>query len=117
MFVTRRQLLRSLGAAGGAGVMFEAMRALGFAGTAEAADYQAPKRSDFGTTGRVAPRVVILGAGIAGLATADELGKAGSSSPPTVPRSHRASGCSPHPATRPAIRAWSSPTQRAPRGC
>lgn len=75
--VTRRQLLRSLGVAGGAGVMFEAMRALGFAGTAEAADYQAPKRSDFSTTGRVAPRVVILGAGIAGLATAYELGKAG----------------------------------------
>ncbi|WP_346056640.1 FAD-dependent oxidoreductase, partial [Amycolatopsis dongchuanensis] len=70
--ITRRDLLKSIGIAGGAGVMFESMQALGLTAPAiAAADYQAPARGG----GRT--KVVILGAGIAGLATAYELGKAG----------------------------------------
>jgi monoamine oxidase len=56
------------------------MGALGLAPTAEAAARTAftpPQPSDFTLTGRAAKKVVVLGAGIAGLATAYELGKAG----------------------------------------
>jgi monoamine oxidase len=77
--VTRRTLLRSLGAAGGAGVMFESMRALGLVASPEALatpDYRAPAPGDL-TEGKRGRRVVILGAGMAGLVTAYELGKAG----------------------------------------
>ncbi len=70
--ITRRALLKSIGIAGGAGMMFESMQALGLTAPAiAAADYQAPARGGGHT------KVVILGAGIAGLATAYELGKAG----------------------------------------
>ena len=78
--VTRRTLLRSIGLAGGAGVMFESMRALGLVASPEALavpDYQPPRAGDLTATGRQGKKVVILGAGIAGLATAYELGKAG----------------------------------------
>jgi monoamine oxidase len=77
--VTRRGFLRSVGTSGGAGAMFATMGALGLAPTAEAATpaFTAPRRSDFTLTGRSAKRVVVLGGGVAGLATAYELGKAG----------------------------------------
>jgi monoamine oxidase len=77
--ISRRSFLRAVGAAGGAGLLFETMGALGLAPTAAAADeeYQPPRRSDFALTGRTSKKVVILGAGIAGLTTAYELGKAG----------------------------------------
>ncbi|TWE14135.1 monoamine oxidase [Prauserella muralis] len=77
--MTRRTLLRSIGVAGGAGVMFESMRALGLVASPEALavpDYRAPRPGDL-AAGKRGKRVVILGAGIAGLATAYELGKAG----------------------------------------
>lgn len=60
--------------------MFATMGALGLAPTAAAAApaYQAPRHSDFHLTGRGRrASVVILGGGVAGLATAYELGKAG----------------------------------------
>ncbi len=77
--VTRRGFLRSVGISGGAGAMFATMGALGLAPTAEAAApaFIAPRRSDFTLTGRSAKKVVVLGGGVAGLATAYELGKAG----------------------------------------
>ena len=77
--VSRRRFLQSVGVSGGAGALFATMGALGLApaAAAPAPPFQAPRRSDFTLTGRVARRVVILGGGIAGLATAYELGKAG----------------------------------------
>ncbi|MEW9532665.1 flavin monoamine oxidase family protein [Microbispora sp. NPDC049125] len=75
--LTRRALLVGLGAAGGAGAMYAAMGALGLAPNSQPKDYTPPQRSDFALTGRGAASVVILGAGVAGLATAYELGKAG----------------------------------------
>jgi len=78
--VTRRTLLKSIGVAGGAGVMFESMRALGLVASPEALaapDYHPPQAGDLAVTGRSRKSVVILGAGIAGLASAYELAKAG----------------------------------------
>lgn len=78
---SRRAFLRNVGLTSGAGAMFATMGALGLAPTAQAAQREQPFRalsaSDFTLTGRAAARVVILGGGIAGLATAYELGKAG----------------------------------------
>ncbi len=77
----RRDFLRSVGATAGAGALFATMGALELAPTAAAAardaKYQAPRASDFSLTGKAAAEVVVLGGGIAGLATAYELGKAG----------------------------------------
>ncbi|ETK31891.1 flavin monoamine oxidase family protein [Microbispora sp. ATCC PTA-5024] len=75
--LTRRALLVGLGAAGGAGAMYAAMGALGLAPDRQADDYTPPQRSDFTLRGRGAASVVILGAGVAGLTVAYELGKAG----------------------------------------
>jgi monoamine oxidase len=77
--VTRRGFLRSVGVSGGAGAMFATMGALGLAPTAQAAApaFAPPRRSDFTLTGRSAKKVVVLGGGVAGLAAAYELGKAG----------------------------------------
>ncbi|MEN5073271.1 FAD-dependent oxidoreductase [Isoptericola cucumis] len=79
--VSRRGLLQAVGVGSGAGVMFATMGALGLAPTAVAqprADAWTPPRgSDFTLTGRSAKKVVVVGAGPAGLATAYELQKAG----------------------------------------
>jgi len=75
MAQTRRQFLRQVGIAGGAGVMYNAMGALSLANAAETPAYIAPSRSEL--SGRGKQHVVILGAGIAGLTSAYELGKAG----------------------------------------
>ncbi|WP_338104593.1 flavin monoamine oxidase family protein [Microbispora catharanthi] len=75
--LTRRAFLVGVGAAGGAGAMYAAMGALGLAPDDQQKDYTPPSRSDFALSGRGAGSVVILGAGIAGLAAAYELGKAG----------------------------------------
>jgi monoamine oxidase len=78
--VSRRGFLRAVGVSGGAGALFATMGALGLAPSAEAAvstAFRAPQRSDFTLTGRSGARVVILGGGIGGLASAYELGKAG----------------------------------------
>src|SRR5918998_4531507 len=75
---TRRQFLQAVGVTGGAGVLYSSMGALGLAPAAQAAPpFRAPRESDFTLTGRSHKSVLILGAGIAGLATAYELRKAG----------------------------------------
>ncbi|MEU8381309.1 FAD-dependent oxidoreductase [Streptosporangium sp. NPDC048865] len=75
--LTRRALLVGVGAAGGAGAMFAAMGALGLVPESQDRDFAPPQRSDFSLTGRAAAKVVVLGAGVAGLTCAYELGKAG----------------------------------------
>jgi monoamine oxidase len=75
--VSRRQFLQRVGVAGGAGVLYGTMGGLGLTPVAQAAPFEPPKRSDFTLTGRSSKRVVVIGAGIAGLTTAYELGKAG----------------------------------------
>ncbi|MFF5985663.1 flavin monoamine oxidase family protein [Prauserella flavalba] len=77
--VTRRTLLRSIGVAGGAGVMFESMRALGLMASPQALavpGFRPPRTGDLDGRKR-GKKVVVLGAGVAGLAAAYELGKAG----------------------------------------
>lgn len=74
---TRRQFLVGLGAAGGTGAVFGALRVLD-QDDPPPVDVQPPAESDFHLQGRVNDvSVVVLGAGIAGLASAYELGKAG----------------------------------------
>ncbi|SDQ39429.1 flavin monoamine oxidase family protein [Thermostaphylospora chromogena] len=75
--LTRRALLVGVGAAGGAGAMFAAMGALGLAPVEQRTEFTPPQPSDFRLTGRGAAKVVVLGAGVAGLTCAYELGKAG----------------------------------------
>lgn len=78
---SRRNFLRQVGLTSGAGAMFATMGALGLAPTAQAASrepvFHAPSKGDFNLKGRAAAKVVIVGGGIAGLASAYELGKAG----------------------------------------
>ena len=79
--VSRRHLLQAVGAGSSAGVMFATMGAMGLAPTAAAATpkggWTPPRESDFTLTGRSSKKVVIVGAGPAGLASAYELQKAG----------------------------------------
>lgn len=73
MALTRRTLLEQVGAIGGAGAAYLAMEALGLAipTPAGAENFKLPSSSGGGRS------VVILGAGIAGLVSAYELGRAG----------------------------------------
>ena len=79
--VSRRNFLQAVGAGSSAGVMFATMGAMGLAPSAaaqpRAESWVPPKGSDFTLTGRSAKKVVVVGAGPAGLATAYELQKAG----------------------------------------
>ncbi|WP_424535995.1 flavin monoamine oxidase family protein [Sphaerisporangium viridialbum] len=87
--LTRRSLLVGIGAAGGAGAMYAAMGVLGLAPSKETAPvrptggaglpdpYVPPQPSDFSLRGGSPAKVLVLGAGVAGLACAYELGKAG----------------------------------------
>ncbi|GGK71100.1 flavin monoamine oxidase [Sphaerisporangium melleum] len=87
--LTRRSLLVGIGAAGGAGAMYAAMGVLGLApsgdtapvpvvgGSPAPAPYVPPQRSDFALRGGRPASVLVLGGGVAGLACAYELGKAG----------------------------------------
>ncbi|MER7795714.1 FAD-dependent oxidoreductase [Microbacterium sp. NPDC096154] len=78
--VSRRSFLQAVGAGSSAGVLFATMGALGLAPTEAQAAAQAwvpPQGSDFSLTGRSSKKVVIVGAGPAGLASAYELQKAG----------------------------------------
>ena len=70
MNYTRRHFLKRVGAVGGASLVYEAMTGLGL--------LAAPSQVPFELTGRISGvRVVILGAGLAGMTAAYELGKAG----------------------------------------
>jgi monoamine oxidase len=75
MALTRRGFVRRIAAAGGASLAYEAMTGLGLL----AAPSQAPaSQAPFNLSGRVSGvRVVILGAGLAGMTVAYELGKVG----------------------------------------
>lgn len=83
----RRDFLTRVGLVGGAGAMYGTMDALGLvasptnapaAWAQERDEWRPPSRADFDYAGRHGrPNVVVLGAGIAGLVTAYELGKAG----------------------------------------
>ncbi|MFK4837250.1 FAD-dependent oxidoreductase [Microbacterium sp. ZW T2_14] len=78
--VSRRSFLNAVGAGSTAGVLFATMGALGLAPTeADAASlsWTPPSGSDFSLTGRSSKKVVIVGGGPAGLASAYELQKAG----------------------------------------
>lgn len=74
---SRRNFLRNVGLAGGAGVMLHSMGALGLtsAHAAETPSFTPPKPSDLARAG--SKSVVILGGGIAGLTAAYELLKGG----------------------------------------
>jgi monoamine oxidase len=70
MAVTRRRFLKRVAAAGGVSLAYEAMTGLGLLAQ--------PAQTPFGLSGRVpGVRVVILGAGLAGMAVAYELAKVG----------------------------------------
>jgi monoamine oxidase len=78
--ITRRRFLQAVGVAGGAAAVLGSMEALRL--VAPAAEHRQPfappRRSDFALQGRSnGTRVLVLGAGIAGLAAAYELEKAG----------------------------------------
>ncbi|WP_336708529.1 flavin monoamine oxidase family protein [Oerskovia sp. USHLN155] len=79
--VSRRSFLQAVGVGSSAGVMFATMGAVGLAPTAAAQprneSWTPPRGSDFSLTGRSAKKVVVVGAGPAGLASAYELQKAG----------------------------------------
>ena len=70
MSLTRRQFLTRVAAAGSVSLAYEAMTGLGL--------IAAPQQTPFDLSGRVSGvRVVILGAGLAGMTVAYELGKVG----------------------------------------
>ena len=78
--ISRRRFLHEVGAAGGAAAVLSSMEVLGLMAPAAATrlPYRAPSPSDFTLRGRPnGTRVVVLGAGVAGLCTAYELEKAG----------------------------------------
>ncbi|MET0936664.1 MAG: flavin monoamine oxidase family protein [Luteibacter sp.] len=68
--MTRRDLLRMIGVAGGGALMYQAMNQMGFAA-------ESPYRRPPPLQGTGKGSVLILGAGLAGLVAAYELGKAG----------------------------------------
>jgi monoamine oxidase len=71
MELTRRRFLTRIAAAGGGSLAYEAMTGLGLLG-------EPTWQSPFGLSGRVSNvRVLVLGAGLAGLTVAYELGKVG----------------------------------------
>lgn len=57
--------------------MYAAMGALGLAPEEQVKEFTPPQKSDFTLRGKASAKVVILGAGVAGLTVAYELGKAG----------------------------------------
>ena len=76
----RRQFLTMIGLTGGAGALQGTMQAMSLMPSAAAfrgPAYQAPRSSDLSLHGKVGTRVVVMGAGIAGLTAAYELKKAG----------------------------------------
>ncbi|MHA7985920.1 flavin monoamine oxidase family protein [Rathayibacter sp. CAU 1779] len=78
---SRRRFLQAVGAGSSAGVLFATMGAMGLApaqaSQPSAGSWTPPKGSDFTLTGRGRKKVVIVGAGPAGLTSAYELQKAG----------------------------------------
>ncbi|MGJ7922121.1 FAD-dependent oxidoreductase [Neobacillus sp. LXY-4] len=78
--MTRRDFLNQVGKVGGAVAVYGAMDSLGLLGNsmfASASSFNAPKKSELALANKVGKKVIILGAGIAGMASAYELSKAG----------------------------------------
>ncbi|WP_216853186.1 FAD-dependent oxidoreductase [Phytoactinopolyspora halotolerans] len=78
--LSRRTFLTRVGIAGGASALYGSMAALGLVATpanAQPVDFRPPRQGDLSPSARKRTKVVILGAGIAGLTAAYELQKAG----------------------------------------
>ncbi|MGM0924170.1 MAG: FAD-dependent oxidoreductase [Bacillota bacterium] len=77
--LTRRDFLNRAGKVGGAVAVWGAMESLGLLGSSmvSAKNFTAPKKSDLAIKNKNGKKIIILGAGIAGMAAAYELGKAG----------------------------------------
>ncbi|KKI93301.1 amine oxidase [Bacillus sp. SA1-12] len=78
--MTRRDFLDQVGKVGGAVAVWGAMESLGLLGKplmASAKEFQSPKQSDLAMAKKNGKKIIILGAGIAGMAAAYELRKAG----------------------------------------
>ncbi|QCT01232.1 amine oxidase [Paenibacillus algicola] len=77
--MTRRQFLTAVGKVGGSAAVFSLMGTMGLLApqTLKAAEYVPPGVNDLKLSGRKGQKVIILGAGIAGLTAAYELGLAG----------------------------------------
>ncbi|MFC0274965.1 FAD-dependent oxidoreductase [Metabacillus herbersteinensis] len=78
--MTRRDFLDQVGKVGGAVAVWGAMESLGLLGKplmASAKEFNSPKKSDLTMANKNGKKVIILGAGIAGMSAAYELGKAG----------------------------------------
>lgn len=77
--ITRRDFLHQAGKVGGAVAVWGAMESLGLLGhsLASASKFTPPKKSDLAMANKNGKKIIILGAGIAGMTAAYELGKAG----------------------------------------
>ncbi|WP_121661835.1 flavin monoamine oxidase family protein [Metabacillus litoralis] len=78
--ITRRDFLEQVGKVGGAVAVWGAMESLGMFASpvmASAKEFKSPKKSDLSNGNKIGKKVIILGAGIAGMTAAYELGKAG----------------------------------------
>ncbi|WP_338448468.1 flavin monoamine oxidase family protein [Niallia oryzisoli] len=77
--ITRRDFLNYAGKVGGTVAVWGAMESLGLLGhsLASAEEFQAPKKSDLTMANKNGKKIIILGAGIAGMTAAYELRKAG----------------------------------------
>jgi len=77
--MTRRQFLTTVGKIGGSAALFSVMGTLGLLSpeTLKAAEFTPPGQGDLSSTYRNGKKVIILGAGIAGMTAAYELGLAG----------------------------------------
>ena len=75
--LTRRDFLNHAGKVGGAVAVWGAMESLGLLGSSivSAKNFTAPKKSDLAIKNKNGKKIIILGAGIAGMTTAYELGK------------------------------------------
>ena len=77
--ITRRQFLTTVGKVGGSAAVFGLMGTMGLLSpeTLKAAEFTPPGKQDLNLSGRSGKKIIILGAGIAGLTAAYELGLAG----------------------------------------
>ncbi|NMO98106.1 flavin monoamine oxidase family protein [Paenibacillus lemnae] len=77
--MTRRQFLTTVGKVGGSAAVFSLMGTMGLLApeTLKAAEFVPPGQSDLKLSGRGGKKIIILGAGLAGMTAAYELGLAG----------------------------------------
>ena len=75
--ITRRQLLRGIGAIGGAGAVYSAMQAMGLLGGGKAFARGSDTTAGLPAGSMQGARVVVIGAGVAGLCSALRLARAG----------------------------------------